>query len=109
MGRTQNFDLERRSCDQLKLSDIINYDFYFELISSFFWFVFQNSSYSCKCICKIMIYVSPIRSSRKEKFCQIYMAYVYAVTVALIPVASSNESSLRIVVSVPAEEHNIHI
>jgi hypothetical protein len=80
MGRTQNSDLERRNFDRLRLNDIIRYDFHFELISSFFRFLtfvrlkgFQSSSYSCTCI--IMAYVGPIRSSPKEKLCQIYMAY----------------------------------
>jgi hypothetical protein len=57
----------------------------------------------------IMQYVGLIHSSPKENFCQIYMTYVKAVAVALIPVVSSNESSLHIVVGVPAKEHNIHI
>jgi hypothetical protein len=40
MGRTQNFDLERRNYDRLKLNGLARYDFfYFRLISSFFWFV----------------------------------------------------------------------
>jgi hypothetical protein len=83
MRRTQNFDLERRNYDRLKLNNIMRYDCHFELISSFFQFLpfvrlksFQSSSYSCTCICNIMTYVSPIRSSPKEKLYQIYLAYV---------------------------------
>jgi hypothetical protein len=83
VGRTLNSDLERRNYDRLKLNDIIRYDFHFELISSFFQIFltfirlkdFQSSSYSCTCICIIMSYVGPIRSSPKEKIYQIYMAY----------------------------------
>jgi hypothetical protein len=60
-GRTQNFDFERRSYDQLKLIGPTRYDFQFELISSFLSVVtfigldgFQSSSYLCTCICEIM-------------------------------------------------------
>jgi hypothetical protein len=83
MGRTQNFDLERRNYDRLNLNDIMRYDFHFELILSFFRFFtfvrlksFQSSSYSCKCICKLLTYVDHIRSSPKEKHCQIYITCV---------------------------------
>jgi hypothetical protein len=42
MDRTQNFDLERRNYDRLKLNGLARYDFfYFRLISSFFWFIFK--------------------------------------------------------------------
>jgi hypothetical protein len=103
MGRTQNFDLEQRNYDQLKLNGLIRYDFFhFGLISSFFRFLtfvrlkgFRSSSYSCTCICNIMIYVGHIRSSPKERFCQIYMTYVSSVAVAVIPVVSSSETNLR--------------
>jgi hypothetical protein len=39
-GRTLNSDLKRRNYDRLKLNDIMGYDCHFELISSFFWFVY---------------------------------------------------------------------
>jgi hypothetical protein len=35
-GRTQNFDLERRRYDWLKLIEFTRYDFHFKLISSSF-------------------------------------------------------------------------
>jgi hypothetical protein len=77
MGRTQDFNLEWRNYDRLKLNGLVRYDFFhFGLTSSFFWFVFQSSNYSCKCIWKIMTYGGPIRSLPKETICQIYMAYV---------------------------------
>jgi hypothetical protein len=42
-----------------------------------------------------MPYVGPIHSSPKEKICQTHKAYVQMVAAALIPVVSSNETSLR--------------
>jgi hypothetical protein len=42
-----------------------------------------------------MTHVGPIRSSQKEKLCQIYMTYALSVAVTLIPVVSSSEASLR--------------
>jgi hypothetical protein len=81
--RWQNSDLERRNYDRLNLNDIIRYNFLVWLnfkLSSVLTRVrlndFQSSSYSCKCICNIMIYVYPIRSSPNEKLYQIYKAYV---------------------------------
>jgi hypothetical protein len=47
----------------------------------FFTFVrlngFQSPSYSCTCICNVMIYVGPICSSPKEKLCLIYIWRTY--------------------------------
>jgi hypothetical protein len=42
MGRTKNFDLERRNYDRLKLNDIIRYDFHFELNFTFLLFCFPK-------------------------------------------------------------------
>jgi hypothetical protein len=40
-GITQNFDFERRNYDQLKLIELIRYNFLFKSISSFFGFNFR--------------------------------------------------------------------
>jgi hypothetical protein len=80
MGRTQNFDLERRNYDRLKLNGLVRYNFLllFLLCVNFKFLLvrFQRLYYSYKCICNIMQYVGHIRSSQKEKVYQIYMAYV---------------------------------
>jgi hypothetical protein len=55
MGRTQNFDLERRNYDRLKLNGLARYDFFLLRVNLKFLLVrFQSSSYSCKCIVNIM-------------------------------------------------------
>jgi hypothetical protein len=83
--------------------------FLFWINFKFLRFVFQSSSYSCAGICKIMTYVSPIRSSSKEKFAQ-YIRRTYNrwwSHSSLLSVLS--KLVYAIVVSVPAEKHNIHM
>jgi hypothetical protein len=66
-GRTQSFDSERRSYDQLKLVDFTRYDFLIRIdfkFLSILTFIGLNA-------CKIMTYVGPIRSSPKEEAHQI--------------------------------------
>jgi hypothetical protein len=86
IGRTQNLGLKWRNYDQLRLNEILRYDFHFELISSFFWFLtfirlkgFQSPSYSCTCTCtcKIMTHDGPIHSSPKEMLAQ-YIRCTYS-------------------------------
>jgi hypothetical protein len=57
-----------------------------------------------------MTNVGPIRSSAKEKLTKYIRRTCSRWQIALIPIVSSNETTLcNRVVSVPAEEHNIHI
>jgi hypothetical protein len=74
---------------------------YFELILSFFRFLlvliewlskfllFMHMHMQCHDIWRSYTFLT------KRKFCPIYKAYVYSVAIALIPVVSFNESSLR--------------
>jgi hypothetical protein len=77
-GRTQGFNFEQESYDRLKFIELIRYVYSFQVdfkLISILTFVglksFQSSSHSGICKCKIMTYISPMRSSSKEKLCQI--------------------------------------
>jgi hypothetical protein len=112
-SRTESFDSERISYDQLKLVDFTKYDFFTRIAFKFLSILsfvglngFQSSSYSCTCICNIMSYVGPIYFSAKEKLAQ-YIGRTYSqCRITLIPVVSSNGMTYANMASVPAEKHN---
>jgi hypothetical protein len=101
-GRTQGFDSERRSYDQLKLIELTIYDFLIRVDFKFLSILtfiglhgFQSPSYPCTCICKIMTKAGLIRSSPKEKFIKYIRRMSSQWQIALIPVVSSNKTILH--------------
>jgi hypothetical protein len=82
----------------------VPFDFNFQ-----WWHGFQNTSYWCTCICNIMTNAGPIRSSPKEKRTQ-YIRRAYSRWQShSSPYSVLTNLAYTIVVSVPVEEHNIHI